>query len=87
MRIYVKNVPGIELTSEITDKELIVLLQASDRGLISEAKVTVDFYGKQRKLDIEAIDRERTLPHVVFAGYSIPPPAMTQSALCPRVSA
>lgn len=83
MEIFVKNTDNLGITSRITDIELMVLLQANERGLVRSAKVLVDFHGEPRYLDIEAIDRERTLPGVVFAGYTVPPPpapARTQAA-------
>ena len=78
MKIYVKNVPELELESPCTDKELIVHLQAQDRGITTGTKVLVNYDGGRRFLDIEAIDRKRTLPNVAFAGYSVPPPASSQ---------
>jgi hypothetical protein len=82
MEIFIKNTENLGITSRITDDELIVLIQASERGLVRNAKVLVDFHGEPRYLDIEAIDRERTLPRVVFSGYTVPPPApaRTQAA-------
>lgn len=74
MKIYVKNAQGLEIESDITDKELTVILQASDRGLLRNAKVAVMFDGSRRYLEVEAIDRRLTLPNVVFSGYTVPPP-------------
>lgn len=74
MRVYVNNVHGLDLQSDITDRELIVVLQAHDRGLVKGTKVAVVLDGRLRYLDVEAIDRARTLPSVVFSGYTVPPP-------------
>lgn len=82
MEIFIKNTDNLGITSRITDIELMVLLQANERGLVREARVLVDFQGKPRYLDIEAIDRRRTLPGVVFAGYTVPPPP--RSGILPK---
>lgn len=87
MRVYVNNVHGLDLQSDITDRELIVILQAHDRGIAKGAKVAVVLDGRLRYLDVEAIDRARTLPSVVFSGYTVPPPpplAEAQAAELPK---
>lgn len=82
MKVYVKNVHGLDLQSDVTDRELIVILQAYDRGLVKGAKIAVVLDGRLRFLDVEAIDRERTLPGVVFSGYTVPPPP--RSGILPK---
>ena len=54
------------------------MLQAVDRGLLKQAKILVSQSGREILLELEAIDRVRTLPNVVFAGYSIAPPPQTE---------
>lgn len=65
MRVYVRNVPYMGMTTTLTDKELIIIVQASQRGLV-RAKIRVTFMGERRMLSVEAIDLSRTLPNVVF---------------------
>lgn len=87
VNIFVNRVYGLELQADITDRELIVILQAHDRGLVRGSKVAVLYEGERRYLDVEAIDRERTLPSVVFSGYTMPPPpplAEAQAAELPK---
>lgn len=87
MNIFVNRVYGLELQADITDRELIVILQAHDRGLVRGSKVAVLYDGERRYLDVEAIDRARTLPSVVFSGYTMPPPpplAEAQAAELPK---
>lgn len=65
MRVYVKNVPYMGMTTTLTDKELMIIVQAFQRGLVM-AKIRVTYLGESRYLSIEAIDLPRTLPNVVF---------------------
>ncbi len=54
------------MTSEITERELLVLVQASRRTLLS-GKIAVVYQERPRMLDLDAIDVERTLPRVIFS--------------------
>jgi len=65
---------GGSVLSDISDKELSVLLQAYDRGLIKCPMVLVEGNGSRFHLEADRIDRTKTLPGFVFAGYSLPPP-------------
>lgn len=75
MRVYVKGVPELEITTTLSDKELIVLVQAFQRGLIT-GKIRVNYYQGDRYLDLAAIDVARTLPNIVFEKPSILPPPL-----------
>lgn len=75
MKVYVKNVPDLGITTTLSDKELIVMVQAYERGLFS-GKIRVSYYAGERWLDIAAIDIKRTLPRVVFEKPSIIPPPL-----------
>jgi len=65
MRVYVKGVPYMGMTTELSDKELMIIVQASQRGLV-RAKISVTYLGERRMLSVEAICLPRTLPNVVF---------------------
>lgn len=65
MKIYVRGIEAA-LDSEISEKELSVLIQASRRGLL-EAKILVVYQGEKRKLDVKAVDCGRSLPSYVMA--------------------
>lgn len=65
MKIYVRGM-DLVLESEISEKELSVLIQASRRGLL-EAKILVVYRGEKRKLDIRAVDCNKSLPGYVMA--------------------
>lgn len=69
MKIYVNNVRDIEMESEITERELLVLVQAARRKIM-DGRISVVFNGNRRMLDIDAIDVSRTLPRVVFSEAS-----------------
>lgn len=66
MKIYVNGVDDLGIESQITDCELMVIVNAHMRGLIRDAKVAVIFQGGRRYLEVAAIDVARTLPDVVF---------------------
>lgn len=66
MKIYVNGVDDLDIESQVTDYELMVIVNAHMRGLIREAKVAVVFQGGRRYLEVAAIDAARTLPGVVF---------------------
>ena len=65
MRIYILGVPYMGITSALTDRELMVIVQAHQRKLL-KAKIRVTFMGEDRLLSVEAICLARTLPDVVF---------------------
>ena len=65
MRVYIKNVPYMGMTTDLSDKELMIIVQASQRGLV-RAKIRVTYLGESRYLSVEAICLSRTLPNVVF---------------------
>jgi hypothetical protein len=75
MRVYVKGVPYMGMTTTLTDKELMIIVQAEMRGLCT-SKIRVTFMGEQRMLATEAIDLARTLPLVVFEKPSLVPPPL-----------
>lgn len=66
MRVYVKGVPYMGMTTDLSDKELMIIVQASQRGLV-RAKIRVTYLGESRYLSVEAIDFVRTCPSVVFS--------------------
>ena len=78
MRVYVKGVPELEVTTTLTDKELIVLIQAFQRGLIT-GKIRVNYYRGERYLELAAIDVTKTLPNIIFEKPSILPPPLLEA--------
>lgn len=72
MKVYIKNVPYMGITTTLTDKELMIIVQAVHRGL-AQAKIKVTFLGQTRMLAVEAIDLSRTCPDVVFERITTPP--------------
>ncbi len=78
MTLHLVECPPVQ--SGISDKELSVLLQAYDRGLIKCPFVLCERDGSRFHLEADRIDRKKTLPGFVFAGYSLPPPPYAHPA-------
>lgn len=65
MRVFIRGVPYMGMTTTLTDKELMIIVQAWMRGLV-RAKIRVTYLGEKRMLSVEAICLSRTLPNIVF---------------------
>lgn len=74
MKIYVRDVPDVELESPISEQELIAMTAAMQRG-VANSQVQVQQGTKKGMLDIRDIDVERTMPGVIFPRASLPPAA------------
>lgn len=74
MKIYVRDVPDVELDSAISEQELIAMTAAMQRG-VAQSQIHVSQGTKKGLLDLRDIDIERTMPGVIFPRASLPPAA------------
>ncbi len=74
MKIYVRDVPDVELESPIAEQQLVVMVDAWQHG-IAHSQIHVSQNGKKGMLDTRDINVERTLPDVVFGRVTVVPAA------------
>lgn len=77
MRIYINDVPDVDIESPISIHQLVVLVDAWQTG-IAHSQIYVIQGDRKGRIDVADIDLVRTCPNVVFTNTEPPSPPDTQ---------